>query len=153
MLSRKCKYALMAVLHIAERDGQGASRIAEVSREEGLPRKFLESILTELKNAGILISRRGKNGGYQLARPAGQITIGEIVRLMDGPIAPSPCSSEQQAVPCLECRNADTCGLREIMIETRDAAKWVLDRTTIAAILRRTESLRAESNTSLMFFI
>src|SRR5450432_4384358 len=94
-LSRKARYALKALYVLAADDARGPVLIADLAEGEKIPRKFLEAILLELKNAGILKSKKGKGGGYALARPADQIMIGEIIRVIDGPLAPIPCVSEK----------------------------------------------------------
>jgi Rrf2 family protein len=100
------------------------------------PKKFLESILLTLKNQGILVSRKGRGGGYALARPADQISFGEIVRLMDGPLAPVPCVSVTAYHACEECASEAGCEIRAVMKRVRDAISEVLDATTLADALR-----------------
>jgi Rrf2 family protein len=97
-----------------------------------VPRKFLELILLELKNHGLLQSKKGKGGGYALARPPETINVGEIVRLIDGPIAPLPCVSKTAYMRCEECRDERTCGIRLVMKNVRDATASILDATSIA---------------------
>lgn len=136
MLTKKAKYALKAALHLARREQGEAVLIASVAETERIPKKFLESILLTLKNQGILVSRKGRGGGYALARPADQISFGEIVRLMDGPLAPLPCVSVTAYHACEECASEEGCEIRAVMKRVRDAISEVLDATTLADALR-----------------
>lgn len=136
MLTKKAKYALKAALHLARCEAAGAVLIAEVAAAERIPKKFLESILLTLKNRGLLVSRKGRGGGYALARPADQISFGEIVRIMDGPLAPVPCVSVTAYRRCEECPSENACEIRAVMKRVRDAISEVLDATTLADALR-----------------
>jgi Rrf2 family protein len=133
-LSRKARYALRALYALAADEARGPVLIAELAERENIPRKFLEAILLELKNSGALKSKKGKGGGYALARPAEQITIGQIIRVIDGPLAPIPCVSEQAFVRCEECADETTCGTRQVMKKVRDAMAAILDTTTLADV-------------------
>ena len=104
MLSRKTKYAIKALIALAEHGRDTPVRIADLAREQQIPPKFLEAILLELRNQGVLRSRKGKGGGYLLARDPGAIYLGQIVRMFDGPLAPVPCASQTAYVPCSDCR-------------------------------------------------
>jgi Rrf2 family protein len=139
MLSKKAKYALQAVLHLARREAQGPVLIAAIAAEERIPKKFLESILLTLKNRGILQSRKGKGGGYALARPAGEISFGEVIRVLDGPLAPVPCVSATAYRRCEECRDEGACAIRLVMQEARDALASVLDAESVADAVRRAD--------------
>jgi Rrf2 family protein len=136
MLSRKAKYALKGMLALAERHGQGPVLISEIAGDH-MPRKFLESILLELKNHGLLHSKKGKGGGYFLAKPPDVITIGRIVRIIDGPIAPLPCVSRTAYMRCEECPDERTCGIRLLMKDVREATAQILDSTTLADLIHR----------------
>ena len=136
MLTKKAKYALLAALHLARRESEGAVLIAEIAEAERIPKKFLESILLTMKNRGLLVSRKGRGGGYALARPADQISFGEIVRLMDGPLAPVPCVSVTAYHACEECASEAGCEIRAVMKRVRDAISEVLDATTLADAVR-----------------
>ena len=153
MLSRKAKYALIACVNLARHFDRGSRLIADLVEEERLPRKFVEAILLELKNAGILDSKKGKGGGYQLARSPSHIMIGEIVRTIDGPIAPFRCASVTAPVMCEECKSPATCGIREVMREVRDAQSAVIDNTSLLEVVEREERLTAERTPSLMYHI
>ncbi len=130
MLSKKTKYALQAVMVLTREYQKGPVLISEIAGQENIPQKFLEAILLQLKNRGILGSKKGKGGGYFLGRPPEKITFGEIVRMMDGPLAPVPCVSETAYMPCTECNDERTCGIRMVMKEVREALAEILDSTT-----------------------
>ena len=137
MLTKKAKYALKAALHLARRESGGAVLIADIAAAEKIPKKFLETILLTMKNRGILVSRKGRGGGYALARPAAQVTFGEIVRVMDGPLAPVPCVSAMAYHRCGECASEERCEIRGVMQRVRDASSAVLDATSLADVLRK----------------
>jgi Rrf2 family protein len=134
MLSKKAKYAIKALLALAGHQRGEPVRIADLAEAEQIPPKFLELILLDLKNQGILQSRKGKGGGYLLARDPADIFLGQIVRMFDGPLAPVPCASQTAYVPCADCRDEGTCGVRIAMKEVRDATAKVLDGTSIAIL-------------------
>jgi Rrf2 family protein len=115
MLSKKSKYALKAMMVLAKEYGQGPVLISDLAQREGIPRKFLELILLELKNQGLLQSKKGKGGGYFLRREPHLISVGHIVRVLDGPIAPLPCVSKTAYMRCRECRDERSCGIRIVM--------------------------------------
>ncbi|HMR29614.1 MAG TPA: Rrf2 family transcriptional regulator [Geminicoccaceae bacterium] len=139
MLSHKAKYALRALLMLARRPSEELLQVAEIAEVENVPRKFLEAILGELAKDGVLSSQRGKGGGYRLARPADTITFGQIVRLIDGPLAPVPCASVTRYRRCNDCPDERTCAIRHVMRRVRDAMADVLDRTTLADVAVRSE--------------
>lgn len=144
-LSRKCKYALRALYLLTRRYNRGPISVSEIATTERIPRKFLETILVQLKNRGIVQSRHGKAGGYYLAQGPDRIMMGAIVRAIDGPLAPLPCASETAYRRCQECVDELGCETRLVMREVRDAVGAILDRTSLAQICERTESRRAES--------
>jgi len=135
MLSRKAKYGLHALLALARRYGQGPVQIADLVAEEELPRKFLESILLELKKQGLLHSRRGRQGGYMLSRAPHLIYVGQIIRVLDGPLAPVSCVSQTAYRPCDECRDERRCGIRMVMQEVRDAMAAILDEKSLQDVV------------------
>jgi Rrf2 family protein len=141
MLSKKAKYALKAMAVLAKEYGQGPILISEIARREGIPHKFLELILLELKNDGVLQSKKGKGGGYFLGRPPNQITMGHVIRVLDGPLAPIPCVSRTAYMRCHECRDERTCGIRIVMKDVRDAIAKILDSTTLDDMLKRVEAV------------
>lgn len=132
MLSQKAKYALQAVLVMAARADDIPVHIADIAASEGIPRKFLEAILLELRKHGVLTSRRGPGGGYRLARPADQIHFGEIIRVIDGPLAPLSCASVTAFRLCADCADPHRCSIRWLMQRVRDATAGVLDSCTLA---------------------
>jgi len=142
MLSKKAKYAIKALLALADHDREEPVRIADLARDEQIPAKFLELILLDLRNQGILQSRKGKGGGYLLARDPSDIFLGQIVRMFDGPLAPVPCASQTGYVRCVDCRNEDVCGVRLAMREVRDATAKILDGTSIASLRGQVERAR-----------
>jgi Rrf2 family protein len=134
VLSKKSKYGLKALLLLAQREGEGPVLVSELAREEGTPQKFLEAILLELRHRGIVESKRGKGGGYYLRRPASDVTFGEVIRLLEGPLAAVPCVSQTAYAPCAECVDEATCGVRLAMKKVRDATAHILDHTTLADV-------------------
>jgi Rrf2 family protein len=149
-LSQKTKYALRALQYLAKAEGSGPVLISTLAKHEQIPQKFLEAILLDLKNHGILQSKKGKGGGYLLLKPAGDITLGQVIRLFDGPLAPLPCVSETAFKKCDECPDELTCPTRSVMKEVRDAMTSILDRTTIADLGQRSTAL---NNQAGMYFI
>jgi Rrf2 family protein len=140
MLSNKAKYGLKALMHLA--GAQGVSLAADIAADNNIPRKFLDAILLELTKAGILSSKKGKGGGYMLARPADAVTAGQIIRILDGPLAPIACASRTAFRPCPDCPDVDACAIREVMLDVRDAMSLILDRTSIA--MMRTRGKKAD---------
>jgi Rrf2 family protein len=141
MLSKRAKYALKALLALAERPRDEPVRIADLARDEHIPPKFLELILLVLKHHGVLQSRKGKGGGYLLARDPSDISLGEVVRMFDGPLAPVPCASQTAYVPCADCPNEAVCGVHLAMKAVRDATARVLDGTSLAALRRQMDDV------------
>jgi Rrf2 family protein len=140
MLSKKAKYGLKAALFLAREAGRGPILVAELSDRERIPRKFLEAILLALKHRGIVQSRKGRGGGYFLGRGPAAITLGEIVRVFDGPLAAVPCVSHTAYIRCVECVDErGVCGALA-MKEVRDATARILDGTTLAAANTRARS-------------
>jgi Rrf2 family protein len=144
-ISKRTQYGLKAMLALGSRYGEGPVLIATLSKQETIPIKFLELILLDLKSGGLLVSKKGPHGGYQLSRPPSTITVGSLIRMMEGPLAPLPCASETAYRPCEECGDIESCGTRIIMRQVRDAMANVLDRTTLADLIRQVDSVRARS--------
>ncbi|MFD1626804.1 RrF2 family transcriptional regulator [Azospirillum griseum] len=140
MLTQKAKYALRALIMLAEQPDDRLVLIADIAERENIPRKFLEAILVELRKQGLLYAKRGKSGGYRLARPAPQITFGEVIRLIDGHLAPIPCASKFSFKPCEDCGDPNLCSVRWLMVQVRDATANVLDHCTLADALRHRQS-------------
>ncbi|MBZ9653189.1 RrF2 family transcriptional regulator [Phyllobacterium lublinensis] len=135
MISQKAKYALRALVVLARADAEKALFISDIAEEQNIPKKFLEQILLDLKHQGIVMSRRGKMGGYLLLKPAEEITFGEVLRLIDGPIAPLPCLSKIAYRRCEDCASEETCEIRHVFNEVATVTRGVLDKTTIADCL------------------
>jgi Rrf2 family protein len=141
LLSKKAKYALKGMLILSQHYGEGPILISDIAQGEHMPRKFLELILLELKNHGLLQSKKGKGGGYFLAKPPNVINIGQIVRIVDGPIAPLPCVSRTAYMRCDECADERTCPIRLVMKDVRDATAKILDSATLADMIERVRSI------------
>jgi Rrf2 family protein len=152
-ISKRTQYGLKAIIALGRRYGEGPVLIATLSSEETIPLKFLEGILLDLKGRGVLESKKGKGGGYQLSRPPSTVTIGSIIRLLEGPLAPLPCASETAFRACEECQDVENCGTRIIMRRVRDAISDVLDRTTLADLIRQVDSGRDAASEILMYNI
>src|SRR5438477_3121439 len=133
-ISQKGLYALQALMMLARRYNQGAIRIRDIAYEEDLPEKFLELILLELKNARIVESARGAKGGYQLRRPPDEIRLSEIIRLVDGPLAPF---GDAEQLRGLITRDADHRALYQVFLDVRDAAAKILENTTLADLMNK----------------
>lgn len=141
-ISKRTQYGLKAMLALGRRYREGPVLIAALSQQEAIPLNFLEAILRNLKVNGLLRSKTGKGGGYELNRPPSTITLGSIIRMMEGPLAPLPCASETAYRPCDECEDVEFCGTRIIMREVRDAVSGILDRTTLANLVERVDKAR-----------
>ncbi len=141
MLSKKCKYAIHALIYLAERYQQGPVQIQEISEQQKIPKKFLEAILLELRNAKILHSKKGKGGGYYLYKKPEEVNMIDIIRHMDGAIAMLSCVSLNYYEACDECKDEATCGIRDAFIQVRDQTLKVLEKSTLAHILKRQKQL------------
>ena len=142
-LSKRGEYGLKALIDLASQDDpQAVTQIKGIAERQRIPIKFLEQILLTLKNAGVLRSRAGIGGGYYLARPPDEITLGQVVRFLDGPLAPISCVSQTAYERCV-CEDEETCGLRLAMLDVRNAIADILDRTTLADVAARTQKAQA----------
>lgn len=137
MLSKKTQYAFHALIYLAENVDKGPILISEIASEKSISIKFLENILLELKNAGILGSKKGKGGGYYLMRTPKEIPLARIIRLLDGPIALLPCVSLNYYERCDNCKDEAVCGLHEVMSKVRDATLKLLENRSLKDILTR----------------
>ncbi len=135
-LSKRCEYALRSLIDVGLAHELGRERLktAELAAHERIPAKFLEQILLQLKEAGYLASKRGARGGYSLMQPASAIRMGDVIRLVDGPLAPIRCVSETAYEPC-SCPDETHCGLRMLMLDVRTAVTSVLDRYSLADVV------------------
>lgn len=144
-LSKRGEYGLRAMIALAEPADKSAApqmmQIKEVAQREQISPKFLEQILLSLKNAGLLHSKMGVGGGYYLARSAKEITLGQIFRILDGPVAPVKCVSQMAYEPC-GCPDEQTCGLRLAMGDVRNAVADILDNTSLADVTKRQSAIR-----------
>lgn len=132
MLTNKGKYGLKALLHLAGLEPGQTAMSAEIAQANNISKKFLDTILLDLKNAGFVRSKKGPGGGYALARPAWEIRIGFAIRVLDGPLAPIGCASRTSYQPCPDCSDIDACRVRLTMLRVRDAIADILDTTTLA---------------------
>jgi Rrf2 family protein len=139
VLTKKGKYGLKAMVHLAGLEPGGIAQVAEIAESNSISKKFLDHILTELRNAGFVYSKKGRGGGYALARPAKEIRVGAIIRVLDGPLAPIACASVTAFRPCTDCNDLRACAVRLVMIEARNAVADLLDNRTLA-------ELRAQTN-------
>src|SRR5690349_14338192 len=142
-LSKRGEYGLRAMITLAESapDAHAMMQIKDISEREQISPKFLEQILLTLKNAGFLHSKMGVGGGYYLAKPASEITLGQIFRVLDGPVAPIKCVSQMAYEPC-GCPDEQTCGLRLVMSDVRNAIADILDNTSLAEVTQRQADIR-----------
>ncbi|ARN83765.1 RrF2 family transcriptional regulator [Methylocystis bryophila] len=131
MLTKKAKYGLKALVRLAKVEPGRPALVADVAEAEQIPKKFLDAILGDLRNAGFVHSKKGKGGGYALARPAKEISIGAVIRVLDGPLAPIQCASKTGYRRCDDCSDEKHCPVRMVMLQVREAIAGVLDRTTL----------------------
>jgi Rrf2 family protein len=143
MLSKKTKYAIKALIVLGKNVDKPHMQIAQIAEQENIPRKFLESILLELRNAGILRSIKGAGGGYILNRAPQEILLSAILRLTDGPIAMVPCASINFYHKCEECEDEQTCSIRATFIAIREASLKIMTETSIADMIAKETQLRA----------
>jgi Rrf2 family protein len=141
MINKRAKYAIKALVFLARAERDGPQLISHIAESEKIPRKFLEQILLDLKREGLLESRMGKGGGYFLGRTPEKISLGEILRITDGPLAPVSCVSKTAYKPCSECVSESACSIRPIMAEVREAISEILDHTTLADAIRRADTV------------
>lgn len=151
-LSLRGEYALRALIVLGLNTGKGVIRIQEISRQQNIPKRFLEQILSDLNNAGIVESKRGLAGGYKLRMAAEDITLARVVRLIEGPLAPVSCVSENFYEKC-SCPDEARCGIRSIMKEVRDAIVQILEKVTIAQLCERVRQLEEGRFDKLDFVI
>ena len=132
MLTRKGKYGLKAMVHLAGCGADGPTLAARIAAREAIPKKFLDAILGDLRGAGLVAAKKGKGGGYALARPAHLIMVSDIVRALDGPLAPCRCVSKNFYERCPDCGDEAACAVRLVMMEVRRAVTGVLETRTLA---------------------
>jgi Rrf2 family protein len=137
MLTRKGKYGLKAMLALAKEHGGRPVLIGDLAEQEAIPKKFLENILLVLKHRGLVHSRKGPHGGYQLGKAPEQISVGDVIRTLDGPLALVTCVSQTAYAPCEECVTERDCAVRRVFQQVRDETSRILDGTTLAAALAK----------------
>jgi len=139
VLTAKGKYALKALIYLSTLEpGEKAQGVA-ISKAGNIPKKFLDAILGELRNAGVVFTKKGPGGGYMLARAASDIKIGQVVRAIDGPLAPIACASRSAYEPCSDCKSVKACAVRFTMVKVRDAVSEILDQMTVADMVAISE--------------
>lgn len=141
MLSKKSKYAINALVHLAKAYNEGPISISHIAEAEHIPQKFLEAILLDLKNAGILNSKKGPGGGYYLLRAPEEVNLAQIVRIFDGAIALLPCVTYRYYERCEECKDEATCGIRDLFLDVRNQTVTLLKTGTLANIITRESRL------------
>jgi Rrf2 family protein len=141
-LSKRTQYSLRALYALTRNYGAGPLLITNLARDEAIPKKFLEQILLAMKSVGFVASKKGKGGGYMLAQPPQKITIGAVIRALEGPLAPLPCASETRFRKCDECVDIQTCGTRIVMRRVRDATAAILDETTLEMVCNQVDAAK-----------
>jgi len=139
MLTNKGKYGLKAMVHLAGMSPGEPALVADIATANAIPKKFLDAILGELRTAGLVHSRKGRGGGYVLAKQAAHIMVGDIVRALDGPLAPIACASKGYYRRCEDCQIERDCSVRRLMLEVRESIATVLDNCSLATMRARVE--------------
>ena len=132
MLSQRTRYTIRALLHLADRYGQGPVQLSEIAERQNIPAKFLTVMLSSMRRAGLVDTMRGREGGYWLARPPQEISYGEIVRLTRGSLGLLPCASRLAYQQCTNCITEDKCRLHRVMLMVRDETARILDGLSLA---------------------
>jgi Rrf2 family protein len=135
MLSQKAKYAMRALLYLAQAEPENPVFISEIAEQQAVPKKFLELILLDLKRHGLVHSYRGKKGGYLLAKSPESIFFGQVIRIIDGPLAQLPCASRTAYRRCDDCQDEKTCEIRRVLLRVRDSTAQILDHTSLADVM------------------
>jgi Rrf2 family protein len=148
VLTRRSKYGLKALLFLAREHARGSILASEVASREGIPEKFLQGILLELRRRGIVSSRRGQGGGYRLARDPSTINVGEVIRVLEGPLALTPCVSQTAYQRCDECADERLCGIRLVMKQVRDETARILEGATLAGVNAAVDRVARRGRTS-----
>ena len=153
LISKKTKYALQALVHLAEQSSDQPVLISELARAKRIPKKFLEFILLSLRKGGVLQSKIGKGGGYFLTLSPAKVTIGMVVRILEGDLAPVQCLSQTSYARCDECDDEASCGIRLVMVDVNKALSNVLDSLTLADMVERSEMARVRQANVLDYSI
>jgi Rrf2 family protein len=138
MLTARGKYGLKAMVHLAQLKPDTTAQATEIASVEGIPKKFLDAILGDLRKAGLITAKKGPGGGYALAKRPREINVGTIIRSLDGPLAPIACASRTAYEPCEDCKDVRRCAVRITMTTVRDAMSDVLDKLTVADMVKST---------------
>lgn len=144
MISKKVKYAIIALVKLAREYNKGPILIRDIAESEKIPQKFLEAILNDLKHAGILGSKKGKGGGYYLLKSPDEVNLATVIRLFDGAIALLPCVTYQYYERCEECKDEEICGIRDVFREVRDETVELLKAATLSEIIRRESNIKGK---------
>jgi len=144
MLSKKTKYAIKALIVLGRNYGKEPMQILRIAEEENIPKKFLEQILLEMRNAGMLYSKKGAGGGYSLNKAPEDIRLSQVMRLIDGPIALLPCVSLNFYRRCDECKSEEVCGIRDVFVDVRNAMLQILNDTSVADIINKEKRLELD---------
>ena len=144
MISKKSKYAINELVHLGRKYGEGPTLISTIAEEENIPQKFLEAILLELKNDGILGSKKGKGGGYYLRKEPETVNLAQVLRLFDGAIALLPCVTFKFYERCEECKDEETCSIREAFLKVRNETVKIFKGQTLKGLLDREKKLIAK---------
>lgn len=147
MLSKRAKYAIHALVYLARHETKEPVHVAQIAESERIPRKFLEAILLDLRNAGILNSRKGRGGGYYLLRRPEEVNMAEVIRIYDGAIALIPCVAHRYYERCDECVDEATCGIHDVFREVREKTVEILKKSTLSEIISREQRLRSYTGT------
>ena len=146
MLSKKAKYGINALLYLAQHRQERPIPIHQIAESENIPPKFLEGILLDLRKSGILGSKKGPGGGYYLLREPEDVNLAEVMRLYDGPIALLPCVTYKYYERCEECKDEETCGIRDVFLQLRNETVELLKRSTLSDIMQRESRLENQSS-------
>lgn len=141
MISKKSKYAINALVHLAREYGNGPILISKIAEQENIPQKFLEAILLELKNDGVLGSKKGKGGGYYLRKDPEEVNLADVLRLFDGAIALLPCVTFKFYERCEECQDEETCSIREAFLKVRNETVKIFKGQTLKGLVEREKKL------------
>ena len=153
MISKRTKYGLKALIYLGRAKSKELVGVTEIAEKESIPKKFLEAILLDLKNHGVLQSKKGKGGGYSLGREPELISFGEVIRILEGPLSPLPCTSQTAYRSCEECKDERTCGVRIAIKEVRDLTAKILDGTSLAGVIDKIEQAESETSNVFMYTI
>ncbi len=141
MISKKTKYAIHALVYLARHKSEGPKLISEIAESQHIPKKFLEAILLDMRNAGLLNSRKGRGGGYYLIKKPEEVNLAEIVRMFEGAIALLPCVTHRYYERCAECTDEETCGVRDIFMHIRQETVNILKNSTLQEVIDKEDLL------------